>query len=108
MTRKTDSGADYTDVVTSGAVTNVEKNEKGAITPHPMARATSGPYSAGPNNEVWGWGSIQVRIVRIWSETLIATQLKAPHTPSRPKASSYSHSKISPGPGGPIGNVYPV
>ena len=107
MIRKTDAGADYTDVVFTGG-TYVEKNEKGAMTPTSDGTRHIRSVFRGPNRRSLGWGSIQVRLARIWSETMIATELKAPHTPSRPKASSYSHSKISPGPGGPIGNVHTV
>ena len=77
MTRKSDPGADYTDVVVSGGVTYVGKKRKGNNDPpHPMPRATTGPNSADTKHEVWVLGSIQVRLARLWSEPLIATQLQ--------------------------------
>ena len=76
MTRKTDAGADYTGVVFSGGDVCRKKRKGRNDSPHPIPRATSGPYPADPNNEVWGWGSIQVRLARRCAETPIATPLQ--------------------------------
>lgn len=60
-----------------GGITYVGKKRKGDNDPpHPMPRATTGPNSADTNHEVWVLGSIQVRLARLWSEPLIATQLQ--------------------------------
>ena len=53
VNRKTDAGADYTDVVFPGG-TYVGKMKRGQWPPDPMPRTTSGPYSADPNDEVCG------------------------------------------------------
>ncbi len=108
LNRKTDAGADYTDVVFSGG-TYVGKMKRGngpqirCHEPHPVRipRIQTTKSVVGKHS-----GSASLAMVR--NTDCHKTAVKAPHTPSRPKASSYSDRKIYNGPGGPIGNVYPV
>ena len=73
-----------------------------------MARATSGPYSADPNDEFCGVGEA------FWFDLLgYGSKHRLPHNYSegsahvfRPKGSPCGHTKFPPWHGGPIGNVY--
>ena len=64
-----------------------------------MARATSGPYSGDPNNEVWGWGSIHILPHNYREGSAHVLKADMLFMQSR---------QVPPGHGGPIGDGHTV